>query len=140
MSRIQVTDADHRRLRTLIDSWTGGRDQGAAQALANELDRAEVVPADAIAGNMVTMNSRVVSRMWRRERGAKSYWYILRRATWSTRESQFLPRWEARSSDFQLGRPSIGRCRADRSSDCASSTFSTSPRKPGTFTGEIATG
>jgi regulator of nucleoside diphosphate kinase len=60
VSRIQVTDADHRRLVTLIDGWTAARDRDAAEELANELDRAEVVPKEAIAGNVVTMNSRVV--------------------------------------------------------------------------------
>jgi regulator of nucleoside diphosphate kinase len=64
-SRIQVTALDHQRLRNLIDSRLdtrdhGNRDHDAVEALADELDRAEVVPAESIAGNVVTMNSQVV--------------------------------------------------------------------------------
>ena len=59
-SRIQVTEADHRRLVALIDSWAETRDLDATDALAAELARAEVVPGEQIAGNVVTMNSRVV--------------------------------------------------------------------------------
>lgn len=58
--RIQVTAADYRRLHNLIDTWQSSRDIDAAEALADELDRAEVVSAEHIAGNVVTMNSRVV--------------------------------------------------------------------------------
>lgn len=60
MNRIQVTEADHRRLTALIDAWPETRDRDATDALANELDRADVVPIERIAGNVVTMNSRVV--------------------------------------------------------------------------------
>ncbi len=59
-SRIQVTAADHERLSALIDSWLGTRDEEAAEALAEELERAEIVPVEQIAGNVVTMNSRVL--------------------------------------------------------------------------------
>ena len=59
-SRIQVTEADYARLRSLAETWSATRDVDAAEALADELDRAEVVPAEQIAGNVVTMNSRVV--------------------------------------------------------------------------------
>ncbi|HWO10539.1 MAG TPA: nucleoside diphosphate kinase regulator [Polyangiaceae bacterium] len=59
-SRIQVTKADHERLQRLIEAWSDNRDADATEALAEELDRAEVVPAERIAGNVVTMNSRVV--------------------------------------------------------------------------------
>jgi len=59
-SRIQVTEADHQRLMALIQTWPDARDRDAADALASELDRAEVVPLERIAGNVVTMNSRVV--------------------------------------------------------------------------------
>jgi regulator of nucleoside diphosphate kinase len=59
-TRIQLTALDYERLRSLIDSWPDTRDVAAAQALSDELDRAEVVPAEQIAGNVVTMNSRVV--------------------------------------------------------------------------------
>jgi regulator of nucleoside diphosphate kinase len=58
--RIQITSADYQRLSSLIDSQLSSRDVDAAEALADELDRAEVVPAERIAGNVVTMNSRVV--------------------------------------------------------------------------------
>lgn len=60
VSRIQVTEADHQRLISLINTWPDARDRDAADALADELDRAEVVPLERIAGNVVTMNSRVV--------------------------------------------------------------------------------
>jgi regulator of nucleoside diphosphate kinase len=59
-SRIQVTAADRQRLHSLIDTWPDIRDLEAAEALADELARAEIVPAETIAGNVVTMNSRVV--------------------------------------------------------------------------------
>jgi regulator of nucleoside diphosphate kinase len=59
-SRLMVTAADHQRLRGIIDAWSGTRDKYATEALSDELDRAEVVPAERIAGNIVTMNSRVV--------------------------------------------------------------------------------
>jgi len=59
-SRIQITAADHQRLSDLIDTWPDIRDLEAAEALADELARAEIVPAETIAGNVVTMNSRVV--------------------------------------------------------------------------------
>src|SRR5688572_26112889 len=59
-SGIQVTVADNQRLRHLIETWPEDRDRDAAEALADELDRAEVVQAELIAGNVVTMNSRVV--------------------------------------------------------------------------------
>jgi len=59
-SSIQVTAADYERLRSLIETWRDTRDAAAAQALSDELDRAEVVPPEQIAGNVVTMNSRVV--------------------------------------------------------------------------------
>lgn len=59
-ANIQITAADRQRLLELISSWASRRDHDAADALADELDRAEVVPPDQIAGNVVTMNSRVV--------------------------------------------------------------------------------
>lgn len=59
-SDIIVTAIDQERLRRLIQASQGTRDRDAAEALADELDRAEVVPAERIAGNVVTMNSRVV--------------------------------------------------------------------------------
>lgn len=59
-SNIVVTAMDEERLRRLIRASRDSRDRDAAEALADELDRAEVVPAERIAGNVVTMNSRVV--------------------------------------------------------------------------------
>lgn len=59
-SRIQVTEADYERLRRLVEGWPSTRDSSAAEALADELDRAEVVPAERIPSDVVTMNSRVV--------------------------------------------------------------------------------
>lgn len=59
-SHIQVTEADQKRLRTIIDNWPTTRDREALEALSDELDRAEVVPSERIAGNVVTMNSRVL--------------------------------------------------------------------------------
>ena len=59
-NRIQVTTADYQRLRMLVDTWPDTRDFDASEALADELDRADIVPADLIASNVVTMNSRVV--------------------------------------------------------------------------------
>lgn len=57
--RIQVTTTDYQRLRRLIAS-ASARDLAAAEALEEELDRADVVVAESIAGNVVTMNSRLV--------------------------------------------------------------------------------
>lgn len=59
-SRIQVTEADYERLHRLIEAWPDNRDVDATEVLAEELERAEVVPAGQIARNVVTMNSRVV--------------------------------------------------------------------------------
>jgi regulator of nucleoside diphosphate kinase len=61
-SHITVTEMDHERVRKLIQTWSDSRDRDAAEALADELDRAEVVPAERITGSVVTMNSRVVFR------------------------------------------------------------------------------
>lgn len=60
--RIQVTPANQLKLQSLIAARAGAREAEAASALADELERTEVVPADRIAGNVVTMNSRVVFR------------------------------------------------------------------------------
>jgi regulator of nucleoside diphosphate kinase len=59
-SDVVVTARDHERLRKLIQVSRDTRDRDAAEALADELDRAQVVPAERITGNVVTMNSRVV--------------------------------------------------------------------------------
>lgn len=57
---VVVTTLDEKRLRNLIRASRDTRDRDAAEALGDELDRAEVVPPERIAGNVVTMNSRVV--------------------------------------------------------------------------------
>jgi regulator of nucleoside diphosphate kinase len=59
-SHIQVTATDYQRLRGIIAEWSNTRDRYATEALSDELDRAEVVASEAIAGNVVTMNSRVI--------------------------------------------------------------------------------
>jgi regulator of nucleoside diphosphate kinase len=59
-SRIQVTAPDHERLRRLVDTWSRARDRQSVEALTDELDRAEVVAAEGIAGDVITMNSRAV--------------------------------------------------------------------------------
>ncbi|MGH7032492.1 MAG: nucleoside diphosphate kinase regulator [Stellaceae bacterium] len=59
-SDLTVTAADQERLRRLIRASQDTQDRNAVEALADELDRAEVVAAERIAGNVVTMNSRIV--------------------------------------------------------------------------------
>jgi regulator of nucleoside diphosphate kinase len=59
-TRIEVTEAEYERLRNLIDTCSSDGDREAAEALANELDRAAVVAAEHIAADVVTMRSRVV--------------------------------------------------------------------------------
>ena len=44
----------------MIQTSRDARDRDATEALADELGRAEIVPVERIAGNVVTMNSRVV--------------------------------------------------------------------------------
>lgn len=61
-SHITVTTADLERLRKVIAANRNTRDRDAAEALADELDRAQVMPAERIADTVVTMNSRVVFR------------------------------------------------------------------------------
>lgn len=61
-AHIKVTVTDHQRLHHVIDAYSGTRDRDATEALSDELDRAELVVSEQIAGNVVTMNSRVVFR------------------------------------------------------------------------------
>lgn len=61
-SHVTVTEFDRDRLQRLVETWSNTRDRDAADALADELDRAEVVLAESVAGTLVTMNSRVVFR------------------------------------------------------------------------------
>ncbi len=57
---IVVTAMDRDRLKRLIQARQDARDREAAQALADELDRAQIVSSESIAGNVVTMNSRIM--------------------------------------------------------------------------------
>jgi regulator of nucleoside diphosphate kinase len=57
---IVVTAQDRDRLRRLVQTRGEGPDREAAQALADELDRAIIVSSERVAGDVVTMNSRVV--------------------------------------------------------------------------------
>jgi regulator of nucleoside diphosphate kinase len=58
--QIKVTTLDQKRLASLIDAAPDGRDREAIAALADELGHADVFEPERIAGNVVTMNSRVV--------------------------------------------------------------------------------
>lgn len=59
--RIYITEADLERLRRLVEGRRAGRstDNDNLAMLEEELDRAEVVDADAIPRDVVTMNSEV---------------------------------------------------------------------------------
>lgn len=58
---IQVTDVDVRRLGSLVEGSrsTDHRDAGYAERLERHLEDAEVVPANLVGRDVVTMNSRV---------------------------------------------------------------------------------
>ena len=60
-TRLFITDTDFQRLRSLIESVKTffRRDQEHLGALEEELNRAEIVRADELPANVVTMNSRV---------------------------------------------------------------------------------
>jgi len=57
--RIIVTMSDNERLKQLLKSTSPRSDYVGLEALEQELDRAEIVAADKISKNIVTMNSRV---------------------------------------------------------------------------------
>lgn len=61
---IQVTNEDMQTLKALLDARlnTNGRDQQHLQVLAQELDRADIVPSNEIASDVITLHSRVVVR------------------------------------------------------------------------------
>lgn len=60
LPRIIVTDSDLARLQRLLDQVGDTIDEDRLDQLEAELSRAEVVPADRVPPNVVTMNSRVV--------------------------------------------------------------------------------
>lgn len=60
--RIVVTAADREHLHELIRASRDTPDRDAARALADELEYAEIVPAERIARNVMTMNSHAVFR------------------------------------------------------------------------------
>lgn len=57
--RILITDADLERLTELLEQGGNGRDAASAELLEQELARAEVVRAQDIPPDVVTMNSTV---------------------------------------------------------------------------------
>lgn len=57
--RIIVTMSDNERLKQLLKSTSPQSDYVGLEVLEQELDRAEIVTADKISKNIVTMNSRV---------------------------------------------------------------------------------
>ena len=62
--RIHITELDKTRLEELIAvaEHVGGHDQKVLRALAGELARAQVVPSNQVAADVVTMNSKVALR------------------------------------------------------------------------------
>jgi regulator of nucleoside diphosphate kinase len=56
---ITVTTSDNERLKHLLESTAAQFNPIGLDALEEELERAEIVTADKIANNIVTMNSRV---------------------------------------------------------------------------------
>src|SRR6187401_3082358 len=57
--RIIITADDIERLEQLLDATSHRFDHAELAALGRELDRAEIVAADELSTNIVTMNSRV---------------------------------------------------------------------------------
>jgi regulator of nucleoside diphosphate kinase len=59
--RIYITEADYEKLDRLIEGrrFTVGRDREYIEVLERELDRADIVEAEAIPRDVVTMNSEV---------------------------------------------------------------------------------
>lgn len=58
-SAIHVSERDIDRLRTLVEQYAAGRDATAAEQLEAELERAVILPVDAVPRDLVTMQSRV---------------------------------------------------------------------------------
>jgi regulator of nucleoside diphosphate kinase len=57
--RIIMTPSDIERLKQLVESASPQSDHAGLDALARELERADVVAAEEVSRNIVTMNSRV---------------------------------------------------------------------------------
>jgi regulator of nucleoside diphosphate kinase len=57
---IHVSARDLERLRALVEQHAGGRDAAAAEQLEAELERAVVLPADAVPRDLVTMHARAL--------------------------------------------------------------------------------
>jgi regulator of nucleoside diphosphate kinase len=57
--RIYIAETELERLRALVEQHSEGRDGAAAERLAAELDRAMVVPPDALPADVVTLDARV---------------------------------------------------------------------------------
>lgn len=57
---IILGDADHARLRAVVELHLGGPDRTAAEQLEAELDRATIVPQGEVPPKIVTMDSRIV--------------------------------------------------------------------------------
>src|SRR4051812_34420729 len=61
IANLMITDADSRQLRRLLENSIGSKDQDRANwdALAREIEAAQVVPWAEIPSDVVTMHSRV---------------------------------------------------------------------------------
>ena len=60
--KIYITEQDHARLSNLVGRGEGGSNgvKSYMKALREELDRATIVPAHLIPGDVITMNSKVI--------------------------------------------------------------------------------
>lgn len=59
-SAIYLSEHDVARLRALIEQYAAGRDAAAAEQLEAELERAVILPGNALPRDLVTMHSRVL--------------------------------------------------------------------------------
>lgn len=61
MTNLMITDADSRYLRTMLEhvAYSNHQDRVNCDALAEEIDRAQIVPMEEIPADVVTMHSRV---------------------------------------------------------------------------------
>lgn len=60
MPPLLLSDVDHQRLVSLLDTEVAERQEQAADVLRNELDRAQIVAEDRVPSDVVTMGSRVL--------------------------------------------------------------------------------